>query len=226
MEPATIAALVGGGASFLGAITGNQVSRANAQDANNMSQSNAREQMAFQERMSNSAYQRAMVDMKTAGLNPMLAYSQGGASAPSGASGSVTTPDYQDPLGPAVNTAMDTYSKTKTLKNMDDQQSINKANSTSQILLQTAQAKATAQSARNAAIQQQLLESQLGKAKAEQKFYESPQGKLLYNIDKFSDSIGGVLDNIFSAKRIFKRDSKRMEQKLNKSTGEIELYGY
>lgn len=43
----------------------------------------------WQERMSNTQYQRAMADMQKAGLNPILAYSQGGAGVPGGAQATV-----------------------------------------------------------------------------------------------------------------------------------------
>lgn len=49
----------------------------------------AQRQMDFQAQQTGSSYQRAVADMKAAGLNPMLAYSQGGAASGAGAQASM-----------------------------------------------------------------------------------------------------------------------------------------
>lgn len=93
---------VAGGLNFLGQTSANDANR-----------DIARDQMQFQERMSNTAYQRSMADMRKAGLNPILAYSQGGASSPSGASANM-----QNAVGPAVSSALDAMRGREEVKNL------------------------------------------------------------------------------------------------------------
>lgn len=58
--------------------------REQAASAQAFSRAEAQKNRDFQKMMSDTAYQRAMADMKAAGLNPILAYSQGGRSTPGG----------------------------------------------------------------------------------------------------------------------------------------------
>lgn len=74
------------------------------QETNVASEAAAQRQMDFQERLSNSAYQRQVKDLESAGLNPMLAYVKGGgASTPTGA-----MPTYSSAAQAGVQAALGT----------------------------------------------------------------------------------------------------------------------
>lgn len=114
-------------ASVGGSIIGSLINSHDVEETNRANAAIAAEQMKFQERMSSTAYQRGMEDLKKAGLNPMLAYSQGGASSPSGASAKMESPNRGEALKGGVSSALELRRLTKELESADSSIALNKA---------------------------------------------------------------------------------------------------
>jgi len=72
--------------NLIGTAFTNRARADQAAEANRFSAEQTKNQMDFQERMRETQYQTSVKDLMAAGLNPMLAYTQGGAGTPSGAS--------------------------------------------------------------------------------------------------------------------------------------------
>jgi len=106
MDPATAVALGSAAASFIGGERRNEAQLEATRLANAASLASTREQMNFQREMSNSAYQRAVADMREAGINPMLASRVGGASTPGGSSYQAQIPSIMDTLTPGIQAGM------------------------------------------------------------------------------------------------------------------------
>lgn len=70
--------------------------------AMNFNSTEAMKNRDWQEHMSNTAYQRAVEDMKKAGLNPILAFQNGGASTPGGSAGTISGASIGAPSSSAL----------------------------------------------------------------------------------------------------------------------------
>lgn len=127
MDPLTIAALGTAAAGAFNAFSGNQAAKAAAsaqKEANAANIKSSREQMQFQEYMSSTAHQRAVQDLRAAGINPLMA-AGAAASTPSGAMATSSPVVDQSKskvtqaLADSVNNGFSAYSLQKDLQQKD-----------------------------------------------------------------------------------------------------------
>lgn len=180
--------VVSGLVSAAGTWYNNEQANERMQAAQQFNKEEAQTTRDFQERMSNTAYQRGMSDMRAAGLNPILAYQRGPAGSPSGATASTAAAPVNDPIASGVSSARASQRQNAELDNMVAQNA-NLKQDLNNKRMQEAQQRATTenidqdtalkrveQDVREAQLKQALKEAKL--ADMDSKLYDTAAGRI------------------------------------------------
>lgn len=219
-----VGTLIGAGVGALGSAVSGVLGNSATKNTNKTNLAISRQQMAFQERMSNTAHQRETSDLVKAGLNPILSATGGsGASSPAGASATMQSPDMSyvgKSLEGGITNALNYQSTLASLQS----QKVQNAKTTAETLNTIEQGKAISESIKGQQISNakatgtlvpdidraryESQRSQIAKQRedAEGKFKQLRAHEDEKNVwwDKKSEQAGELLDNITSGLNIFK----------------------
>lgn len=195
--------LVGAAISGLGSVATNMFNSDNVDKTNQANALQAQMNRDFQERMSNTAYQRGMSDMKAAGLNPILAYQKGGASSPSGSQATMQPFEIKgNPASDAVNSGMalkrqmlenaNTYATNFNIQADTEQKDANSAK---------AKADAIRANAETAILGERLGPAKLDniKSQIDREIYENSAGRLARKTGTAAEEVSRTTDPVINS---------------------------
>ncbi|AZL82748.1 DNA pilot protein [Apis mellifera associated microvirus 31] len=217
-EKGWIPLAIAAGTAIAGGIMQNNANKQMAADANEATAQQAQYNREWQERMSNTAHQREVADLKAAGLNPILSATGGsGASTPSGNAPTMQAAHMEDVIGKGVSSAKDAYAFELQTKTAEADIALKQASTASQAA-QAAQAISTAKNIDRRTINDEAetfrlaeeshtwrsrYRSEKERYEYDRKQTEFDKSALMYdNIAKRAEQATGMVQNVVPAIRL------------------------